>query len=186
MRIIASRQELVTRLDDARYHGGARSLDNVWYLIAHATGGSHPFKVSQEWMNRDLDPAGKKGPIGKTSYHYGIERDGSIDRALPINITAYGSGDSGWPATRHPPGNGKSLNPRAIHIAWANDDAGEELTEEQLESGLWLFTVLMQQIHAAPSRVLGHYEVSPGRKVDPRAAISMREFRQMLSEVRLT
>jgi N-acetyl-anhydromuramyl-L-alanine amidase AmpD len=183
---ISSKQSLVTRLDNARYHGAKRSLDDVWYLIGHATGGSHPFAVSQEWQNRDLDPEGKKGPKGKTSYHYGIDRDGSITRALPTNIIAYSNGDSGWPAVAWSQGgNRSSLNPRAIGIAWANDDAGEELTPEQLESGLWLFTTLMHQIHAGPSRVLGHYEISPGRKPDPRKAISMREFRQQLAEVRL-
>lgn len=184
---IASRQHLVTRLDDARYHGGARAIEDIWYLIAHATGGAHPFAISQEWQNRDLDPEEKKGPKGKTSYHYGIDRDGSITRATPINIIAYSNGDSGWPAKQWKLGGNKSsLNPRAIGIAWANDDAGEQLTDEQITSGLWLFSTLMQQIKGSPSRVLGHFEISPGRKVDPRPAVSMREFRQQLAEVRLT
>jgi N-acetyl-anhydromuramyl-L-alanine amidase AmpD len=185
MRILESRQHLVTHKDDARYHGVPRRIDDIWYLIAHATAGAHPFAISQEWQNSDLDPAGVKGPKGKTSYHFGIDRDGSITRALPITIVGYGCGDSGWPARRYPPGNGGSLNKRAISVAWANDDAGEQLTDDQIDSGLWLFLTLLEEINAGPGRVLGHFEVSPGRKIDPRAAVSMREFRQMLANTRV-
>lgn len=183
--IMRSRQHLVKRLDNARYHGPKRPISQVRFLVFHATGGGHPFAESQRWMNKDLDPEGKKGPKGRLSYHYGIDRDGSITRALPTNIVAYSNGDSGWPPVHNPPGNDTTLNPVTINVAWANDDKGEKITEEQLRSGLWLGIVLMEQTGLDPSKVLGHFEVSPGRKKDPKLAVSMREFRQMLGDTEI-
>lgn len=194
-RIIQSRQHLVTRVDYARYHGAERPLSAIELIVMHATGGDS-FASSREWVNREHDIEtnrhGVKVPVpvkSKASYNYGIDRDGSITRMLPATTIAYAQGDSAWPnPLRHPPGNGgHSVNARALAIAWANDDKGEDLTEEQVESGLWLCLTFMQhpEIEVSPSKVVGHYEVSPGRKVDPRPAMPMREWRQMLATTRI-
>lgn len=188
-RIIESRQHLVTRVDYARYHGAERELESIEVLAMHATAGAHSFEISRGWLNRqwDEDYPDEHRPLAAkkhASYHYGIDRDGSITRMLPIRIVAFACGDSAFPnPTHYPPGNGgHSINAKSVSIAWANDDKGEQLTEEQIDSGLWLCLTLMGQLRIPPSRVVGHYEVSPGRKPDPRAAMSMREWRQMLAD----
>lgn len=188
-RVIQSRQHLVTRVDFARYRGAERPLDAIELICMHATAGAHDFETSRGWLNRiddGLDKrTGKRIPLsGKTSYNYGIDRDGSITRMLPATTIAYSQGDSAWPRpVHHPPGNGSSINNRTLSIAWANDDKGEQLTEEQVDSGLWLCLTFMQrpELRLQPSRVVMHYEVSPGRKGDPKAAMTGQEWRQMLS-----
>jgi N-acetyl-anhydromuramyl-L-alanine amidase AmpD len=173
--IITSRQHRVKRLDNGKHNGGSRGRDRITLIVAHATAGGTAMS-SIKYLNSTTDK--------KASYHYVIDRDGTIYRMLPVETIAYHAGDSAWPAPkRHPPGNGgASVNPYSIGIAWANDDEGEPLTEDQITSGLWLFRFWMDTLGIPPSRVVGHYEVSPGRKPDPRAAMSMREFRQMLAD----
>ncbi len=170
-------QSRVTHVDNAVYHGGERAESDIEIICMHATGGDS-FASSMEWLNRPNSdhPA---------SYNYGIDRDGSITRMLPVTVIAYAQGDSAWPSpARYPPGNGgKSINHRTLAIAWANKDDGEELSDEQIESGLWLCRFWMERLPLPPSCVIGHYECSPGRKVDPRSAMAMREWRQMLAEV---
>ena len=189
--VVSSRQHLVTRVDYARYHGAIRELSIIDLIAWHATAGAHDFATSRGWLNRQFDDDGKT-PLPKkkrASYHYGIDRDGSITRMLPIHVVAFGCGDSAWPNPIHyPPGNGSSVNVRAISVAWANDDKGEQLTDEQIVSGLWLGHTLMGLTTEGknvipPSMNAMHYEISPGRKGDPRAAMTGREWRQMLANV---
>lgn len=172
-----SLQSRVRKLDNARYHGGARSQP-VLYLIYHATEGDSAAS-SIGWLNRDLPESER---YKKASYGYIIDRDGTIVRMTPPNLVAYHAGDSAWPhPIYHPPGNGgHSLNPVSIGIAWANRDDGEPLTASQLESGLWLSTVWNVPL----GRILGHYEISPGRKQDPAAAINMDDWRQLVARYR--
>lgn len=194
-RIIQSRQHLVERIDYARYHGAERELSSIELICMHATGGAHSFAISREWLNRvddgkDKAHPGQRLPLSaKASYNYGIERDGRIERMLPPTIVAYSQGDSAWPNPKmYPPGNGgHSINAKTLSIAWANDDKGEPLTEEQVDSALWLCLTYMQhsEILIGPSRVIGHYECSPGRKPDPKAAMDMRTWRQMLADARI-
>jgi N-acetyl-anhydromuramyl-L-alanine amidase AmpD len=150
-------------------------------LLAHATDG-YSAGSSIDWMNKDIDPEGKKGPRGKLSYHYIIERDGIIYRMKPIRFIAYHAGDSAWPNPVHWPAKNKtSVNPYSIGIAWALKK-GERPTDLQMESGLWLFRFHMDTRQIPLSRVVGHDEVSPGRKFDPKEShINMSELRLELA-----
>lgn len=171
-----SLQSRVHVLDNAAYHGGPRSREEILYLIYHATAGESAAS-SMGWLNRPGVPSGKKA-----SYHYLIDRDGTIWRMTAPDRIAYHAGDSAWPAPVHfPPGNGgHSLNRASVGVAWANRDDGEALTAEQLESGLWLATVFNVPL----ARIRGHYEISPGRKVDPAAALNMDDWRQLVARYR--
>jgi hypothetical protein len=182
MRLMRSLQHLVVRLDNARYHGGPRAADDIFYIVVHATFGG-TYKSSVTYMNRDLnDP---KGPRKKTSYHYGVERNGNIDRSLDPLYESYGSGDSAWPNPIHIShgGNRSTLNPRCINVAFALEQ-GERPTEEQMTSMLWLVRTLMERFDVPPSDVLAHKEVSPGRKFDP-DTLDMADFRRQLADIRL-
>lgn len=179
MTLIPSQQANVKRLDNARYKGARRDRSDISVIVVHATAGDTAMS-SINYLNRaDSDH--------KASYHYVIDRDGTILRMLPIEIVAYHAGDSAWPSPqRYPPGNGgTSVNKKSLGIAFANKQDGEDLTDEQMTSGLWLCRFWMESLSIPPSRVVGHYEVSPGRKSDPRPCLSMREFRQMLIDTEI-
>lgn len=174
MNRIVSQNDKVHRLDNAAHHGGQRDRSAITLLVAHATAGDSAMS-SINYLNSTTDK--------KASYHYVIDRDGLIYRMCPVETIAWHAGDSAWPSPqRFPPGNGKTVNPFSIGIAWANKDDGEPLTDEQTTSGLWLFRYWMDTLGIPPSRVVGHYEISPNRKQDPKPAISMREFRQELAD----
>lgn len=179
-----SLQDRVRHVDYARYHGGARSLDSIDTIITHATEGDS-FASSMGWLNRLYEEDGKTllAPGKHASYNYGLERDGTIVRMLPITTIAYHAGDSAWPSPSHyPPGNGgASVNHRSIGIAFALED-GEKPTDIQMESGIWLHRYHMDTLKIPPSLVRGHFEVSPGRKTDPGLCFDMGVFRDLLAE----
>jgi len=171
---------IVTRLDNALWHGGERPLDQIRYFIWHTTRAKESFRDSMHYLNTTRDK--------QASYHYGIERDGEIIRMLPVEKVAWACGDSDWP---HPspgdgteeckPNGGKSVNRISISAAWANDDS-EKLTIEQLASCLYLAKIYWTRCGIPVSLNLGHKEVSPGRKVDPNPQnFSMLEWRRMIS-----
>lgn len=169
-----SLQDRVTRLDNAVHHGGERAAKPT-LIIMHCTEGESA-QSSIDYLNHTSDK--------KASYHYLIDRNGDMLRMCPPETVAYHAGDSAWPnpkpATRdNQKPNGGSVNARSLGIAWAND--GEQITDAQLESALWLVGTFMDKYLIPPSKVLGHYEVSPNRKHDPLPAMEMKEFRALLS-----
>lgn len=171
----ASLQSRVVHLDNARYHGGPRDLARVDMCLWHTTEG-HTFKEAMGWDNRPNSD-------NPASYHFGIERDGTIYRTVPVELESWGAGNSGFPNPGvWPPGTPKAqwLNHRAINIAFAGDigdPAHPELayaTRAQIESGYWLARLVVAgQLHAGLAPIgsymhRAHREVSPGRKFDPR------------------
>lgn len=148
-------QDRVRRLDNARYFrvGRTKPIDSI---IIHSTAGGTATS-SIEWMNRANASA-------KVSYHYLVERDGTILRTVdPVN-TAFHSGVSAWP---NPPVGKQSMNPESIGIAFANRNVPTEpVTPAQIESALWLIRTLMTRFNIPISRVLRHRDVSPSRKTD--------------------
>lgn len=183
MILIPNCEPRVSRPDNARWQNGKRYEDDIYYLLAHATIGGGYASSSVPYMNRDLDDP--KGPMKKVGYHYGIERNGAIVRTCDPLIVVPHAGDSAWPNPIHwsKGGNNRSINFRSVGIAFALLE-GEKVSEMQADSGLWLFTTLMRRFHLAPSNVLGHKEVSPGRKFDP-DTLDMDLFRRQLAEVKL-
>lgn len=171
---LVSRQHLVRHLDAegkaARYHGGARGLfTEVNLLVWHATAGD-TLAGAWSWLDR-LVKAGE----GVGSYHYGIEKDGTIHRKLGVGQIAYHAGVSEWPCPVTGARPHRSVNRRSIGIAFANDNGSDRdqrddpLTYDQMVSGLWLGRVLAGQFPALanPLQHVGHREVAPGRKTDP-------------------
>lgn len=171
-----SLQSRVVHLDNAVHHGELRQ-EKVSLIVMHCTeGGSAQSTI--EYLNTTDEKT--------ASYHYIIERDGTIYRMTAPNIVAYHAGDSAWPnpvpatpANPEKPNGGRSVNRRSIGIAWAHQGR-EQLTVAAIASALWLCGEIMQEHDIPPSSVVGHYEVSPGRKVDPRPAMEMSDWRQRL------
>ena len=177
----ANLQDRVERLDCAVHHGPLRVGTQVTLLVMHTTDGGSA-RSSIDYLNTTDDKT--------ASYHYLIDRDGAILRMTAPNLVAYHAGDSAWPnpipATRgNPdrPNGGRSVNRISIGIAWANK--GEPLTDEQIESAEWLCGALCHEYAIDTAMVLGHREVSPGRKVDPEPqVIGMDEWRALLARYR--
>jgi N-acetylmuramoyl-L-alanine amidase len=162
-----SLQGRVVVLDNARYHGKDRLRSTISLIVMHCTAGTSAHSTIA-WLNRpDAD--------APASYHYVIDRDGTIYRHCAPETMAYHAGDSAFPADPSKSRQGSSVNPRSLGIAWANRNNGEPLTEAQIESALWLCSVF----DVPPEHVVGHCEVSPGRKTDP-VCMDMDEWRERL------
>lgn len=147
-------------------------------IIMHTTEGGSALSTIQ-YLNTTKDK--------DASYHYIIERNGTIYRMCDPNLVAYHAGDSAWPnpipatPTNQKSNGGHSVNAISIGIAWANLTP-EKLTDAQMESALWLVPLFMAMHNIDAEFVRGHYEVSPGRKTDPKPAMEMDEFRDQLRE----
>ncbi len=152
-----SLQHRVVRLDNARHYGKVRTLAAVNLIVLHATasGRMQTGRNVIGWMNSQPNPI---------SYHYVIEKDGTMLRMTdPLKI-AFHAGVSAWPGK---PSGRMSVNARSIGIAFVNDNVAEMLTEPQLESGEWLCRTWMGKLGVGPSAIVAHREVAPGRKTDP-------------------
>lgn len=172
-----SLQDRVTRLDNAKWHGGP-FVSPPSMIVMHINDGD-TFASSIEYLNTTTDK--------KASYHYGIEKDGRILRMTDAALVAWHAGDSAWPnpvrATKQNPdrpNGGKSVNGHALGICWAS--RGEPVTDAQIESALWLCTLYMVPNRIPVELVRGHEEVSPGRKFDPGSAQPMDEYRALLTK----
>lgn len=163
---------VVVRLDNAVHHGGKRVIDPE-LVVWHTTDGDSA-RSSIDYLNSTGDKV--------ASYHYLIDRDGTILRMTDPQLIAYHAGDSAWPgAIPYPPGNGgRSINKRSIGIAWANK--GEPLTIQQKASGLYLAKVYCTRYGLTPQQMIGHYECSPGRKTDPKPAMDMDDWREHIRD----
>ena len=169
---VPSLQSRVVQLDTAKDHGGKRQRTDL--IVWHCTGGDTA-DAAMEWLNSDGATA---------SYHYLIDKDGTIKRFCPPDLIAYHAGVSSWPK---PPVGKVSVNSRSLGVAFANDNgtdtnaADDALTKEQIESGLWLGVTLMKLYRIQPFNNVGHLEVSPGRKHDPAPHIlNMQDWRERL------
>lgn len=163
-------QHRVIRRDNARYQGGTREL-KIRGAVWHATAGDTS-DGAIGWQDR-MDVVVENGrkvskllpPSKRSSYTYHIDKDGSIIRTVHPGIIALHAGASKWKGLT-------SLNRYTIGIAFANDNGSDsnpdddELTYEQLESGLWLGTVCMETYGYGRDWNPQHREVSPGRKQD--------------------
>jgi N-acetyl-anhydromuramyl-L-alanine amidase AmpD len=93
------------------------------------------------------------------SYHYLIQRDGSVFRMVADERRAWHAGVSTWQ------GRGNA-NDYSIGIGLSNRN-GEAYSPAQYQSLGALLAILTARHGIHPSRIVGHYHISPGRKVDP-------------------
>lgn len=147
----------------ARYVGGARRTTT--HVVWHATAGASA-ESSLGWMNRPN--ARETG--GVASYHYLIERDGTLYQHAPHHLTAYHAGVSAWP---YP--DGASLNARSLGIAFANRQVGptsplfERISDQQIATAVWLIDHLSATYPSVrdPAAHLRHRDCAPTRRNDP-------------------
>ncbi len=174
---------------ESPHHGG---LVIPKYLIMHFTSGRSA-QSSVDWF---LDPE------AKASAHVVIGRDGKITQCVPFNRVAWHAGKSKWEGlegmNQYSLGieldNAGKLEKKGGHwTAWfggqvpddqvmvathknEKDEAGWVIyTPEQLAAAAELAALLVQEYGLKD--VLGHEDISPGRKNDPGPAFPMASFR---------
>lgn len=161
-------QSRVRQLDSAVHHGGERGEGaDPAMIVWHSTRSRMTAPEVINYLNTTSERV--------ASYHYLLNRDGLIYRMCRPELVAYHAGDSAWPypmpgdgTEECRPNKGKSVNSISLGFAFCTkDDEGEQPTELQIASALWLAKVYMALFDIPPSLNVAHKEVSPGRKTDP-------------------
>lgn len=102
------------------------------------------------------------------SYHFIIDRGGKIYLIVPTNFQAYHAGASSWEGRT-------DLNRWSLGFALLGDSQSN-FTEKQYQS----LAHLCHKYTLSPTKVVGHEDVSPGRKVDPGKNFDWNKFRRLL------
>jgi N-acetylmuramoyl-L-alanine amidase len=122
-------------------------------LVLHYTG----MQTAEEALARLCDPK------AKISAHYTVGTDGIVYRHVPEERRAWHAGQSFWAGR-------PSVNDVSIGVELVNP--GHEFgyvpfTERQIDALIELAVPILDRHDIPARRVLGHSDVSPGRKNDP-------------------
>lgn len=101
--------------------------------------------------------------LGKVSAHYVVGEDGAIYRLVAEENRAWHAGAASWE------GEG-DINARAIGIEIANgghDFGLPDFPDAQIEAVIALVADILKRRGLSKSRVVGHSDVAPERKLDP-------------------
>ncbi|HMR19316.1 MAG TPA: N-acetylmuramoyl-L-alanine amidase [Sphingobacterium sp.] len=131
------------------------------YIIIHYTGGTT--FMSGVWWHSD--------PKAKVSAHLHLGREGEIIQMAAFDRIAWHAGVSEWKGLT-------SLNRYSIGIELQNTGS-QEYTETQLNE---LVDVCKALVTAYPTikEILGHSDISPGRKADPGKQFPMEWLRDQV------
>ncbi|WP_440921782.1 N-acetylmuramoyl-L-alanine amidase [Candidatus Pelagibacter sp.] len=130
-----------------------RAKNRIKFIIIHYTG----MKKESEAIKRLQDPK------SKVSSHYLIKRNGEIINLVPDLFEAWHAGVSSW---KH----FKSLNKNSIGIEITNpghQHGYKRFSKKQIFSLKRLLNILVKKYKIKKNYVLGHSDISPGRKKDP-------------------
>ncbi len=130
-----------------------RARNTIKFIIIHYTG----MKKESAAIERLQDPK------SKVSSHYLIKRNGQIINLVPDLFEAWHAGVSSW---KH----FKSLNKNSIGIEITNpghQHGYKKFSKKQIFSLIKLLKILVKKYKIKKNYVLGHSDISPGRKKDP-------------------
>ncbi len=98
----------------------------------------------------------------KVSSHFLIDTDGSIYNLVDIKKRAWHAGESGWK-------NLQDINSRSvgIEIVYPGEKKQMRYKTKQIKSLVELTKVLKKKFKILNSRILGHSDIAPHRKIDP-------------------
>ena len=118
-------------------------------IIVHATAGRTVIGSLETLIAKGL------------SYHYIIDRDGTVTKCVPLSKVAFHAGVSfGW--------GGANCNGYTVGISLANlDDGKEKITEAQYEALIDLIDDICVEYDTI-KWLSSHYGIAPKRKSDPR------------------
>ena len=114
---------------------------------------------------RDGDAALQRlrDPAAKVSSHYLIEEDGRIHRLVDESRRAWHAGVGYWAGER-------DINAVSIGIELVNpghDNGYRAFPQPQMAALIELGKAILARHPIPPSRVLGHSDIAPTRKIDP-------------------
>jgi N-acetylmuramoyl-L-alanine amidase len=136
----------------------------VHCLVLHADA-SRNAKGTVSWI---------QNPAAGVSYHYLIDRDGTVYRMVPDERRAWHAGRSEWLGT-------PNVNDISIGVSWSNDQKGEPFTPEALASGADLCAQLCRRHHLTPcaDSLVTHEQIARpvGRKRDQGPLFPLDQFR---------
>ena len=130
-----------------------RTKNRIKFIIIHYTG----MKKESAAIKRLQDPK------SKVSSHYLIKRNGEIINLVPDLFEAWHAGVSSW---KH----FKSLNKNSIGIEITNpghQHGYKKFSKKQIFSLQKLLNILVKRYKIKKKYILGHSDISPGRKKDP-------------------
>ena len=130
-----------------------RVKNRIKFIIIHYTG----MKKESAAIKRLQDPK------SKVSSHYLIKRNGEIINLIPDLFEAWHAGVSSWK-------NFKSLNKNSIGIEITNPghkNGYKKFSKMQIFSLQKLLNILVKKYKIKKKYILGHSDISPGRKKDP-------------------
>jgi N-acetylmuramoyl-L-alanine amidase len=117
-------------------------------------------KYPGPWQADTIDP---EAPLSRVSAHYVLDEAGVAHRVVDEEHRAWHAGVSSWE------GEG-DVNSRAIGIEIVNgghDFGLPEFPDAQIEGLIALLRDILQRRKLDPSRVVGHSDIAPERKLDP-------------------
>jgi N-acetylmuramoyl-L-alanine amidase len=118
-------------------------------VVIHGTVGNDASDLS--WL---------RSKESKVSYHYLIQRNGTIHRLVRPEKRAWHCGASSW-------GGVPDVNDFSIGLGLSNLGNGEPYPEAQYQAAGWLCAIFEREYGIGMERVVGHCHISPGRKSDP-------------------
>lgn len=134
------------------------------YVIVHANAGT--LEGTLAWM---------QNPDANVSYHYLIALHGGVYQLVDEHERAWHAGRSQWE-------NDSNLNDLSVGVAIESlEGSDSQVTALQYEALLTLIADIQARYDIPSKYVLGHKEVSPGRKTDP-VHIDMDKLRNDLAE----
>ena len=121
----------------------------IKYVIIHYTG------------MRDQKSAIKRlqSKVAKVSCHYLISRGGKVYQMVQDQDVAWHAGKSKW-------GKDINLNSKSIGIELVNKGF-ESFPDKQIVALIKILKILKKKYKIKPNYILGHEDISPGRKSDP-------------------
>lgn len=128
-------------------------------IIMHDTGG-HTVEGTLSWFDN---------PASQVSAHVVIDTDGAIYRVVADQDTAWHAGKSNlWGVER--------VNDFSLGVELVDDDDSWPYPKAQIASAAEWVAWKVRQYRIPLNRIVGHCDVSPGRKVDPGRDFRWYEF----------
>ncbi|TEU14653.1 MAG: LysM peptidoglycan-binding domain-containing protein [Anaerolineales bacterium] len=138
--------------------------DHITTIVVHATANSTLTGVLSWFRN----------PTAYLSAHYVIGKDGRIVQMVKDEDRAWHAGRSEW---REVP----NVNDYGLGIELVNlNDGQDPYPEAQYQSLVKLCQALVHKYNVSTEDIVGHYQVSPGRKTDPRG-LDLNKLRQEIA-----
>lgn len=132
------------------------------YLIIHYDA-SETAEGAIKWLTT-------KRPKDNVSAHLHISRSGEVVQMVPFNVVAWHAGASEWKGL-------KGMNNYSLGIELQNTGT-QEYTEVQIKALTEASKAMVEAYQLLD--VVGHYDVSPTRKIDPGKQFPMVELRRSI------